>query len=133
MDFPWGSILYTFSQIDLIASTNRYVECFEVIHDIVWYLLIKVLNQRNLTFLHGLYFAQCLNLCTKGCAKNSMRKSKYTKGIYFDHMIIFVGLYQAHCGGSKLLNRPILICFFDNTTKLMLLHPPSLSLSLSLS
>ena len=65
--------------------------------------------------------------------------------IYFDHIIILVGLYQAHFSAFQQLNQPILICLiirvvlnivneysyglFDNVTKSMLLHALTFSLN----
>ena len=50
--------------------------------------------------------------------------------IYFDHIIILVGLYQAHLSCFQQLNQPIRICLFGTTTKLMLMNAFSLSVSL---
>ena len=43
-------ILCNFSKVDFFASSNREVECFEAIYDVIWYLLT---NLKYLTFSRG--------------------------------------------------------------------------------
>ena len=36
--------------MDFLASIKRLVECFEVIYNVIWYLLTNLLNLNYLTF-----------------------------------------------------------------------------------